>query len=158
MRDVEPLDHVELAEDVREGALARIDGHRRAHADRQLAPEGVGLAHDDVARPGVAGDGGRHEADRPRPADQHVLAEDREGEGGVDRVAERVEDRGDLRVDAGPVVPDVGHRQDHVLGERAVAADAETDRLGAQVASPGQAVAAASAHDVALAAARGRPA
>ena len=74
----------------------------------------------------------------------------------MDRVAERVEDRGDLLVDTRPVVPDVGHRQDDVLGERAVAPDAETDRVGAQVPATGQAMAAAAADDVALAARRGR--
>ena len=69
----------------------------------------------------------------------------------MDRVAERVEDRGDLLVDARPVVPDVGHRQHDVLGERPVAPDAEPDRVGAQVAPAGEAVAAAAADDVALA-------
>ena len=87
----------------------------------------------------------------PAPTDQDVLAEDREGERGVDRVAERVEDRGDLLVDALPVVPDIGHRQGHVLGEGPVAADAQADRLGAQVAAAGQAVPAAAADHVALA-------
>ena len=52
---------------------------------------------------------------------------------------------------ARPVVPDVGHRQRDVLGERAVAPDPEADRVGAQVAPAGQAVAAAAAHDVTLA-------
>ena len=61
--------------------------------------------------PGVAGDGRRHQADRPGARDQHVLAEDGERERGVHGVAERVEDRGDVLVDARPVVPDVGHRQ-----------------------------------------------
>ena len=63
-----------------------------------------------MAGAGVADDRGRHQADRSGAGDQHVLAEDREGERRVDRVAERVEDRGDLVVDARPVVPDVGHR------------------------------------------------
>ena len=39
-------------------------GERRAHPHRQLAPEGVRLADDDVARAGVAGDGRRHQPDR----------------------------------------------------------------------------------------------
>ena len=40
---------------------------------------------------------------------------------------------------------------DDVLGERPVTPDAEADRVGAQVAPAGQAVAAAAADDVALA-------
>ena len=108
-----------------EVALARVDGDRVAPIRvGQLAAEGVRLADDDVAGTGVAGDGRGHQPDRPGADDQHVLAEDREGERGVDRVAERVEDRGDLLVDARPVVPDVGHRQDDLLGEGAVALDA----------------------------------
>ena len=83
---------------------------------------GLGSLTTTKRAPGVARDRGRHQPDRPGAGDQHVLAEDRERERRVDRVAERVEDRGDVLVDARPVVPDVGHRQDDVLGERAVAA------------------------------------
>ena len=152
-RDVEALDHAEL----RRGRPASVRSRgstddRRAHPRRELAAEGVRLADDDVAGTGVAGDRGRHQPDRPGAADEDVLAEDREGERRVDGVAERVEDRGDLLVDARPVVPDVGHRQGDVLGERAVAPDAEPDRVGAQVPAAGQAVAAPAADDVALAA------
>ena len=130
--------------------LTRIHDHRRAHPGGQFAAVGVRFAHDHVPGPGVAGHRGRHQADRSGPADQDVLAQDREGERGVDRVPERVEDRGDLLVDTRPVMPDVGHRQDDVLGERPVTTDPETDRFGAQVAAPGQAVPAATAYDVAL--------
>jgi hypothetical protein len=70
----------------------------------------------------------------------------------VHRVAERVEDRGHVVIDAGPVVPDVGHRQDDLFGERAIALDAEADRVGAQMPAAGPAVAAATAHHVTLAA------
>jgi hypothetical protein len=69
----------------------------------------------------------------------------------VHGVAERVEDRGDLLVDPGPVMPDVRHRDRHELREGAVAAHPEADRVGAQVAPAGEAVTAAAAHDVALA-------
>ncbi len=100
----------------------------------------------------MAHHGRRHEPDGPGAADQDVLAQGGERERGVDRVPERVEDRGHVLVDPRPVVPDVGHRQDHVLGEGAVASDAQADRVGAQVASTGEAMAAAAAHHVALAA------
>ena len=141
-RDVEALDHPQLALDVAEVALARVHGDGRAHAHRDRAADRVGLADDDEPRAGVADDRGRHEADRPRARDQHVLAEDRERERGVHGVPERVEDRGDVLVDARPVVPDVGHRQGDVLGERAVPVHAEADRVRAQVAPAGEAVAA----------------
>ena len=133
--------------------LARIDDERGAHLHRQLAAERVGLADDDVAGAGVADDGGRHQPDRPGADDEDVLAEDRERERGVDRVAERVEDRlATSAVDPRPVVPDVRHRQHDLLGERAVAAHAQPDRVRAEVPAAGPAVAAAAADDVALAA------
>ena len=50
------------------------------------------------------------------------------------------------------MVPDVRDRQDDLLGERAVALDAEADRVRAEVPAAGPAVAAAAADDVALAA------
>ena len=70
----------------------------------------------------------------------------------MDGVAEGIEDRGDLLVDPRPVVPDVRHRQDDVLGERPVATHAEADRIRAEVPATGPAVAAAAADDMALAA------
>ncbi len=150
-RHVEALDHVQLGEGVRKRALGRVDDQRRAHLPGELSTEGVGLADHHVAGAGMARDGGGHQPDRAGSGHQDVLTEDREGQRRVHRIAERVEDRGDLLVDAGPVVPHVGHRQGHVLGERSVAPDPEPDRLGAQVAPPGQAVAAAAADHVTLA-------
>ena len=89
---------------------------------RQLAPVRVRVGDDDVARAGVPDDGDGHAADRPGAGDEHVLAEHREGERGVHGVPERVEDRRHVLGDSGPVVPDVRHRQRHVLRERARAA------------------------------------
>ena len=86
----------------RRSTLPGIDGDRGAHPKREVASVGVRFADDDVTGARVAHDRGRHEADRAGPAHEDVLAEDREGERGVDRVAERVEDRGDLGVDARP--------------------------------------------------------
>src|SRR5262249_35998487 len=87
----------------------------------------------------------------PRSDDEHVLAQDRERERRVDRVAERIEDRLHVAVDAGPVMPDVGDGQDDLLGEGAVAPDAQADRVRAEVPAAGPAVAAAAADDVTLA-------
>jgi hypothetical protein len=93
-----------------------------------------------------------HATDRAGARDQHILAQDGECQRRVDGIAERVEDGGDLRVDPGPVVPDVRHRQGDQLGERPGAIDADTLRVGAQLPAPGHAVAAAAADHVALAA------
>src|SRR5581483_6297856 len=150
--DVEALRHPELALDVVQLALAHVDRERRAHPPGELEPVGVHVGHDDVARTRMADDRARHAPDRPRARDQHVLAEHGERERRVDGVPERVEDRRDLLVDARPVVPDVRHRQRDVLGERARPLDAEPDRVCAEVPPAGQAVPAAAADDMALAA------
>ena len=50
------------------------------------------------------------------------------------------------------MLPDVGHGQDDVFGEGAVAVDADAEGVGAEMAAAGEAVAAASADDVAFAA------
>ena len=73
-----------------------------------------------------------------------------ESEGGVDGVAEGVEDGGHFRRDAGRVLPDVRHGQDDELGEGTIARDADAERVGAEMAAAGEAVAAASADDVAF--------
>ncbi len=141
-----PLDLGELA--ARAGRRASVAPIRA----RELEPVGVDVGDDDVAGAGVADDRGRHAADRAGAGDEHVLAEHGEGERGVHGVPERVEDRGDLLVDPGPVLPDVRHRQRDELGEGARALHAEADRVGAEVAAAGHAVAAAAADDVPLAA------
>jgi hypothetical protein len=97
-------------------------------------------------------DRARHAADRPRSRDQHILAQHREGEGGVHGIPERIEDRRDVLVDARSVVPDVRHRQRDQLGKGTRPVDPDTLRVSAQVAPAGHAVAAASADDMALAA------
>ena len=86
---------------------------------REVEPVLVDVGDHDVARAGVAHDGGRHDADGAGAGDQHVLAEHRETERGVHGVAEGIEDGGDVEIDAGGVAPDVGHGQRDVLGERA---------------------------------------
>src|SRR5579875_1369021 len=68
------------------------------------------------------------------------------------RVTERIEDGGHVEINGGIVVPNVGHRQGDVLGERTGAMDADALRVLAQMTAPGQAIATAAANDVALAA------
>ena len=151
--DVEALRHPELALDLVElrsrGSTPRVAPIRQ----RELEPVGVRVGDDDVPRAGVAHDGDRHAADRARARDEHVLAEHGERERRVHGVPERVEDRRHLLVDPGPVVPDVRHRQRRRSSANAPGPlHAEPDRVGAQVAPAGHAVAAAAADDVPLAA------
>ena len=72
-------------------------------------------------------------------------------ERGVHGVAERVEDRAQIRLDAVLVHPDVALRDDHVLGERAVSLHPDRDGPDAHLTPTGPAVAADAADDVAFA-------
>ena len=150
--DVEALLHVELLLDVFEGSGSRIDSLGDANFASEVAAVLVGIGDDDIAGPGVTGNGCGHDADRASACDENVFAQDRKGERGVDGVAQGVEDSSDLVRDAGRVAPDVGHGDDDVLSEGSVAIDADSESVGAEVPAAGEAVAAATADDVAFAA------
>src|SRR5215469_5236644 len=67
-------------------------------------------------------------------------------------VAERIKNCCDFAIDVGIEPPDVGHRQNDVLGKSARPVYSHSLRVGTQVATPGEAVPAAAANHVALAA------
>ena len=126
---VEALLHAQLLLDARRCSRVRTSTASVAPILLgQFQAVGIDVGDDDVARAGVPDDGRGHDADRPGAGDQHVFAQHGERERRVDGVAERVEDRLHVAGDARVVVPDVGHRQRQVLGERPGAVDA--DALG----------------------------
>ena len=135
-----------------EGRRTGVDGERHAGRAGQLEPVVADVGDDDVAGAGMSHDRCRHDADRAGAGDEDVLAEHPELQGRVHGIAEGVEDRGDVEVDLVGVPPGVHRGQGDVLGEGAVALDADADGVGAQVPAAGQAVAAPAADDVALAA------
>jgi hypothetical protein len=95
-------------------------------------------------------DGGSHDADGAGAGDQNVFAEHVEGEGGVNGIAEWVEDGGDFTIDVRLVMPDIRHGDRDKFGECAGAIDADSPGVSAKMAASGETVAAASAHDVAF--------
>ena len=108
------------------------------HAEflRQRQPHRVDVGDDDFSRADALRHQRTHDADRPGAGDQHVLADQVEGQRGVDGIAERVEDRGDL---VGHVV---GDRHDIVLRDRQIFAegarpvDADAERVAAEMPPP----------------------
>jgi hypothetical protein len=146
--DVEALLHVELLLDVFEWCRAGVDGTGDADFLSQIATVLVGIGDDNVAGSGMARHGGGHDADGTGSGDKDVFAENGKGECGVDGVAKRIEDCGDLVGDAGRVAPDVGHWEDHIFGEGSVAIDADSESMGAEVTAAREAVSAATADDV----------
>ncbi len=69
----------------------------------------------------------------------------------MDRVAEGIEDGGDLFGNSGVVAPDVGHGQRDEFGKGAGAIHANAGSVCTEMAAAGEAVAAASAGDVTFA-------
>ena len=150
--DVEALMHVEFLLDLFERCGTRVDGEGDSNFGGELAAVLVGVRDDDVAGSGVASYSSRHDADGTGSRDEDVFAEDGKGERGMNGVAEGVEDGSDLVGDAGGVAPDVGHRDDDVLGEGSVAIDTNAEGMSTEVTAAGEAVAAASADNVAFSA------
>lgn len=149
--DVEAFPHAEVFHEVVEIGLARVDGGGCAHLAGDVEAVGIEVGDDDVAGAGVLGDADGHAADGTGAGDDNVLAVKVEGEGGVGGVAEGVEAGEDVEGDVGIAAPDVGSGDDEVVGERAVAVDADAEGVRAEVAGAGEAVAAVSADDVAFA-------
>src|SRR6188474_3894921 len=149
--DVEALDHSERLHRVVERLPRDVDRARCAHLSGELETVVVDVGHDDVPRAHEAGDGRCHDADRPGAGDQHVLAHEVEGESRVRRVAEWIENRGDLIADRVGQLEGVERRDHQVLREAPWPVDTDAHGVAAQVAPARAAVAAVAAGDVALA-------
>lgn len=100
--------------------------------------------------PAVAGNERRHDPDRARPGDEHVLAGERELQGRVHGIAERVEEGGQLGVDDLGLNPHIVGGHHDVVGEGAIAVHAHRVRAHAHVAPSRPAVAAPAAHHMSL--------
>src|SRR5215207_10712813 len=101
---------------------------------------------------GVLANHRRHDADRSGSSDQDVLTKHRKCQRSVHRIAERVEDRRDSRVDWVAVYPGVpgGHR--NILGESAVQVYTNSTCVDAQMAPAGATVATPATDQMSLAA------
>ena len=97
-----------------------------------------------------AHDGRGHDADRACASDQHILADDIEGECRVNRIAERIEDRRDLVIDCVGELECVQRGNDHVLGKAAGPIHADADRIATEMSSTRATVAAMTAGDMAF--------
>src|SRR5262249_4372404 len=104
--DVESFGHLELLLHFGERCVGWIDGQGGLHFSREVEAEGIEIGDDDVARASVAHNRDGHDANGAGAGDQHIFAEYREREGGMDSVAEGTEDGSDLKVDAGMMAPD----------------------------------------------------
>src|SRR6202046_4958552 len=103
-----------------------------------------------MSRAGMPRNGHGHDADGAGAGDEHILADHIEGERRVSGIAERVEYRGDLIVDGGWQLEDVGGGNRQILRKRARAIHTHAGGIAAEVAPSGAAIAAMAAGDVAL--------
>ena len=109
---------------------------------------GIYIGDHHMARAGKLRNHSGHDADRARARDQNILTQHRKRERRVNRISKGIEDRGDFVRDRLRVLPDIHHRQDNIFRERARPVHADALRVRAQVAPPGQTIAAAPADDV----------
>ena len=147
--DIEAID-IEFVDNVQQALVAHVDGPGRTHVGGQLQPIVVDVADHDVASSDVAGDAGGNHADRSGSGDQHVFADQIELQRAVCGVAEGVEEGRQFAGDGVRDWPEVGCRYDHVLGEGAVAVDADALGVRTQMLLAGAAVAAHAADHVAF--------
>ena len=129
--DVKTFLHAELSLNVLDRSFTDVDRLGDvAHLFGKFEAEGVDVGDHDIAGTSVFRDRSGHDTDRAGTGDQDVFAEDFKFKGGMDRVAERVEDRGDVEVDARLVLPNVGVWNGNELGEPAVGVYADAARVG----------------------------
>src|SRR5271165_1216994 len=148
---IEALPHAECFLSAGDRVVFHVE--RQVHFDfaGEIQPVLIDVRDHDVAGPGVADHCGGHDADGARAGYQHVLAEHIKRERSVYGIAQGIEDRGGVAVQAWIVPPDVGHRQSDVLREAAGPVHSDARGARTQLAAAGHAVAAAAAHYVAFA-------
>ena len=149
--DIEALAHAQAALDLREGLSLDVDGAGRTQPDGQFEPAVDQVGNHHVAGTRVATDRRRHRADRAGAGDQNILPQQVELKGRMHRVAEGVEERRNIQVDALAVLPDVGHGQGQVFGKGAGTVHPDAAGMGTEMATASHAVAAAAADHMALA-------
>ncbi len=117
----------------------------------QRQPNRIDVGDHDLARADALRHQRAHDADRSAAGHQHVLADQIEGQGRVDGVAQRVEDRGNLVRNVVGDRHDIVLRKGQIFAESAGPVDADAQRVAAQMPPARPAVAAMAADDVAFA-------
>ena len=140
-----------LVHDLAQILLRGVDGSVDAHLAGKVEPVFVDVGDHDAACARVFADAAHDNADGARARDEHVLADEREHEGGMRGVAEGVKEGDDVLRQALVDGNDVARRDADILRERTVAVDADADMVLAPLNIAGVTVAAVAAGDMALA-------
>ncbi len=131
-----------------QSAFAKIQGYRHAHLLGQFEPKRVDVGNHHVPSARVPRDRRTHQANRTGPGNEHILAQHRERQGGVNGVSERIEDCRDILIDGRVMTPDVGHGQRDVFRECAWPVDAYAFSVRAKMTPARQAIPATAASHV----------
>src|SRR5215510_13722067 len=96
----------------------------------------------------MLGDRRRHDSNWARPSYKHILSQQWKRQCCVHRIAKWVEYGCYIAIHPVPVMPNISHRHGNVFGKRAWAVYSDSKRVFAEMASSGQAVTAAAAHNM----------
>ena len=149
--DIEAFSHAELLHRVGNFSVRTSSARVGAHFAREIETIRIDVGDDDVARAGMFADRNGHATDRSRAGDEHIFADQIEGERGVHGVAERIETGKHIERDRRIGVPAVVLRDRDKFGPGAGAIDADALGVRAKVTAPGQTIAAMPAGDMSLA-------
>ncbi len=148
--DVKAFGHAQLCHHIGQALFGDIHRAGDAHFARQRQAVFVHVGDHDVARAHVFRDCRRHNTDWACARDQHVFTHQIEGERGVHRVAERVEDGGQIVRDIVRDFERVERRDHQIFREAARTVYAHTDGIAAQVSTSTATVTAVAAGNVAF--------
>src|SRR4051794_2398482 len=140
--------HVEFTHDLVEVALPDIDCEGGAHLAREIEAIRINIGDHDFSRASHLRNRHGHATDRAGAGDQDIFADELEGKGGVNGVAERVRTRNYVQGNARIATPKIRGWDRNIFSESSRPVHADPFRVWTKMPPSGQAIAAMSANDV----------
>jgi hypothetical protein len=150
--NVKSLSHPQGLLNVSNAFGANVNDTCRPHFFRKLQTPGIHVRDDDVSGTGMFYNRRGHATDWTGAGDQDVFPEDWKRQSGMNSVSERIEDRRHVAVDRCIMMPDIGHGQRQILGERTWPVHSDPFCVSTQVSATGQTVTASPADHMSFAA------
>ena len=148
---IEAFLQTEFFLDIGHVARTRVESDGCTHAAREVESKRVEVRDHHMSSACMFHDRGSHESDGSGSGDQNIFAQAIEAQRGVNCIPERIKDGSDVTIDVIVMMPDVGHRQRDVFGERARSIHTDSLCILAQMSSACEAISAAAAYDVSFA-------
>ena len=125
-------------------------GQGRAHFAGEIEPVRIDVGDHDFARAGHFRDRHRHATDRAGAGDEHIFADEIEGERGVNGVAQRIRTGDHIERNFRIAAPEICVRNGDVFRETARPIHADAFGVRTKMAPAGEAISAMSTDDVAF--------